>query len=171
MNLNSQKRIAARILKCGISRVKIETSKEVEDALTRQDIRNLIRKGLIKKVQKKGAARIKTKKKLKQKRKGRRMGMGSRTGSKKTRNPKKRAWIKTVRPLRRLLRDLRDSEKIDSKDYSKLYLKVKGGTFRNKKHLLLFLKDHELLKTQSKKKVKGAQTKNKVDKRGKKQGS
>jgi len=55
MDLSSQKRIAADVLKCGITRVRItadgEAMKEVEEALTREDIRALVRKGLIKKIQ------------------------------------------------------------------------------------------------------------------------
>ncbi len=147
--MRSQKSMAAKILKCGASRVRIDTStedarKEVGEALTREDIRNLIRKGLIRKVQKKGSSRAKARKILMQKKKGRRKGTGSRKGGRKIR--KKAAWIKVARPLRRFLRKLRDSGQIDKKDYRRLYMRVKGGMFRNKKHLLFYLKEHELLK-------------------------
>ena len=71
MNLKSQKKIASRILKCGLNRVRIEASKEVEEALTREDIRGLIRKGLIKKMQKRGASRAGAKRRLVQKKRGR----------------------------------------------------------------------------------------------------
>lgn len=151
MSLASQKRIAAKILKCGVSRVKIELAKDVEEALTREDIRNLIKKGLIKKVQKKGQSKAKTKKVRLQKKKGRRKGPGSRKGGKSARNPRKRAWIKKVRPLRRLLTELRDNKQIKKTDYRKFYLKIKGGMFRDKKHLLLYLKEHELLLAKPKK--------------------
>lgn len=151
MSLASQKRIAAKILKCGVSRVKIEVVKDVEEALTREDIRNLIKKGLIKKVQKKGQSKAKTKKVRLQKKKGRRKGPGSRKGGKSARNPRKQAWIKKVRPLRRLLTELRDNKQIKKTDYRKFYLKIKGGMFRDKKHLLLYLKEHELLLAKPKK--------------------
>lgn len=161
MDLRSQKSMAAKILKCGASRVRIDAStedarKEVGEALTREDIRILIRKGLIRKVQKKGSSRAKTRKILKQKRKGRRKGTGSRKGGKKNRMSKKASWIRTVRPLRRFLRKLRDSGQIDKKDYRKLYLRIKGGMFRNKKHLLFYLKEHELLKSITKRPRKKA---------------
>jgi large subunit ribosomal protein L19e len=149
MDLRSQKSMAAKILKCGASRIRIDAGtedarKEIGEALTREDIRILIRKGLIRKVQKKGSSRAKTRKILIQKRKGRRKGTGSRKGGRKTR--KKAAWIRTARPLRRFLRKLRDSGQIDKKDYRKLYMRIKGGMFRNKKHLMFYLKEHELLK-------------------------
>lgn len=151
MDLRSQKSMAAKILKCGASRIRIDTStedarKEVGEALTREDIRVLIRKGLIRKVQKKGSSRAKARKILMQKKRGRRKGTGSRKGGKKSRMSKKAAWIKVVKPLRRFLRKLRDSGQIDKKDYRRLYMRIKGGMFRNKKHLLFYLKEHELLK-------------------------
>lgn len=152
MNLSSQKRIASRILKCGISRVRIKAGKEVEEALTREDVRNLIRKGQIWKEQKKGTSKFNVKHKIKQKKKGRMRGHGSRKGTAGARKTRKRIWIESVRPLRKLLRELRDSGSIDKRVYRKIYLMIKGGAFRNKKHLLYYLKDHELMKVKPKKK-------------------
>ena len=57
MGLNSQKKIAASLLKCGASRIRIKQSKEVDEALTRNDIRELIKKGYIWKEQKKGSSK------------------------------------------------------------------------------------------------------------------
>jgi len=108
VNLKSQKRMAADILKCGIDRVKIKQDKEVEDALTRDDIRRLIKKGLITKVQKKGTSRLGSKKTAIQKKKKRRIGTGSRKGSKGARTKDKEVWMKKIRALRRLLKELRD---------------------------------------------------------------
>lgn len=146
MHLKSQKEMAAKILKCGVSRIRIKASKEVEEALTREDIRDLIKKGMIKKIQKKGVNRSYARIKLKQKKKGRRMGVGSRKGSMGARVSKKRSWIKTVKTVRKLLRELVASGQVEKKNYRKLYLMIKGGSFRDKKHMLLYLKEHELLK-------------------------
>jgi large subunit ribosomal protein L19e len=146
MDLSSQKRIASQIMKCGISRVKIKPDKEVEEALTREDIRNLIRRGLIWKVQKKGTAKFNVKRTVRQKKKGRMRGHGSRKGTAGARKPRKRIWMETVRPQRRVLRELRESEMIDKRTYGKIYLMIKGGAFRNKQHLMYYMKDHELLK-------------------------
>lgn len=143
MNLASQKKLAAKILKCGINRVRITQAKEVADALTRNDIKALIKKGLIYKIPKKGTSRAKAKIIAKQKKKGRRKGIGSRKGIRSVRRLK---WIKSVRALRKLLKELRNSEKIERRTYAKLYKKVKGNEFRNKKHLLLYLKEKNLLK-------------------------
>jgi large subunit ribosomal protein L19e len=159
MNVKSQKQIAAKILKVGISRVRVKSEKEVEEAITRDDIRNLIQKGLIYKIPKKGITRVYAKRKKIQKKKGRRKGQGSRKGSAYTRKPKKTRWIERVNPLRRLLRDLRNSGKLEKKEYRRLYLMIKGGLFRNKKHLFYYLKEHELLKEPEKKKEEKKPTK------------
>ena len=146
MNVSSQKKIAAKVMKVGLSRVRIQSEKEVEEALTRGDIRRLIKKGLIKKVEKKGPARSRLKYRQSQKKKGRRKGQGKRSGKAYALKPEKRYWIEKVRPLRKLLAELRDSGKLKRNDYRKLYLMVKGGAFRNKKHLLNYLRDKEFLK-------------------------
>ena len=150
MDLSSQKRMAAKILKCGISRVRIDAATEdakkgVEEALTREDIRALIRGGIIVKVQKKGSSGAHSRKNLMQKKRGRRGGTGSRRG-KKRHGTSKAAWVKLVKSLRRLIREMRDSGQIERRDYRMLYLRVKGGFFRSKNHLLHYLKEHEMLK-------------------------
>ena len=153
MNLKSQRRLASKILKCGLSRVKIIPSKEVEEALTRKDIKLLIRKGMIYKEQKKGTSNFRSKKIREQKKKGRRKGKGSRKGSVNARKDSKEKWIEMVRALRKLLKEMKDAGQISKKDYRDLYAKVKGGFFRSKKHLLTYMKDREMIK-KSKKEAK-----------------
>jgi len=155
-NIASQKRMAAEILKCGKSRIRITLGKDVEEALTREDVRNLIRKGSIKKVQKKGSSRAAARKTLAQKKKGRRKGMGSRKGRMRARMPRKKEWMTSVKTLRAVIKDLRDSGRIERKDYRLLYRRVKGGMFRNKKHIMLYIKEHELLKVPTKPAVRAA---------------
>jgi large subunit ribosomal protein L19e len=139
--------MAAEILKCGTNRVRITQSKDVEEALTRGDIRRLIVKGFIYKTPVKGKVRSGAKKVLKQKGRGRRTGRGSRKGKRGARQVKKGEWIKRVRALRRVLHELKDGGKISVGDYRMLYIMVKGNSFRNNRHLLSYLKEHELLKT------------------------
>ena len=150
MHLKSQKRIASKLLKCGTTRVKITADKDVEEALTRNDIRDLIQRDLIKKIQKKGSSKAHSKKKLSQKARGRKKSFGSRKGTMKARmKNNKKDWLETVRPLRKLVKELRDNERIEKKDYTNLYRKIKGGFFRNKKHFLSYLKSHEILKNKT----------------------
>ncbi|MBC7219001.1 MAG: 50S ribosomal protein L19e, partial [Hadesarchaea archaeon] len=67
-------------------------------------------------------------------------------GASGARTPRKASWIKTVRPLRARLRELRKEGLLDQKEYRKLYGMVKGGAFRSKAHLNLYLKERGILK-------------------------
>jgi large subunit ribosomal protein L19e len=147
MPLKQQRMIAANLMKCGASRVRFVSEAEVAEALTREDIRALIAKGAIYKIQKKGTSRGHAREILRQKKRGRRRGPGSVKGKWGSRNPSKEAWMETIRPLRRMLRELRDAGQITRKDYRILYGKAKGGMFRSRKHMMLHLKEEELLKT------------------------
>ena len=143
MNLTTQKRIAAEILKCGVSRIRVKETKEVEEALTREDIRGLIKNGMIKKIQKKGTSRVKARHILKQKQRGRRRGAGSKKGSV---NKKKENWMSLIRAQRRVLMEMRGKGLIDKADYQTLYLRAKGGMFRNRKHMISYMRERDMVK-------------------------
>lgn len=137
-DLRNQRRMAASILKCGENRVWMDPDRtdEIAKGVIRKDIKILIGGGAVKSKQKKGISSGRKKFIKKQKEKGRRKGHGSRKGAKYARLPRKERWIRTIRPIRAYLKQLRDEEKsIDKKNYRKYYMKAKGGEFRNKHHL------------------------------------
>jgi len=138
-DLKNQRRLAADILKCGVHRVRVASTKEdlddITEAVTRDDIRELIQRGVISKNQKKGVSRGRARHRLAQKKKGRRRGHGSREGAKYARLPKKERWMITIRPLRNELKTLRDNGDLSSSDYRKYYRRSKGGMFRSRAHL------------------------------------
>ena len=138
MNLRTQKRMAAQILKCGVHRGWIDPAHvdEVAQAITREDIRRLIREGKIAVLPKVGVSTARAKHIKMQKKKGRRKGHGSRKGKKTARMPRKLAWMIRIRALRKLLRELRDKGEITQTEYRMLYAHAKGGMFRTKSHLL-----------------------------------
>jgi len=148
VTLSTQKRIAADLLKVGQTRVWIDPKsyEEVSEAVTREDIRKLIKRNVIQKKPKKGNSRGRYKRLKAQKDKGRRRGPGSRKGTRNAREPSKERWIKNVRSMRRKLRELRDTGKIEKKVYREYYRKIKGGVFRNASQLLTHLKDYGLIK-------------------------
>ncbi len=136
-DLRNQRRIASSILKCGENRVWMDSDRtdDIAKAVTRGDIRILINGGAIKSKQIQGISRGRKKFNQKQKDKGRRKGHGSRKGAKYARLPRKERWIRTIRPIRTYLRQLRDEKTIEKSVYRKYYRKAKGGEFRSKHHL------------------------------------
>tara|TARA_Y100000310_G_scaffold324021_2_gene385297 strand:+ start:93 stop:542 length:450 start_codon:yes stop_codon:yes gene_type:complete len=146
MNLSSKKRIAAQLLKCGGHRVKFDTSElqSIKEAITKSDIRALIKDKTIKKKKETGVSRSRARKILKQKRKGRRSGPGRKSGTHKTRLPKKVEWMNKIRTIRDLLKNLREKDVINPKTYRSLYLKSKGGFFRSRRHVKLYIEEHSL---------------------------
>ncbi|MEM4472186.1 MAG: 50S ribosomal protein L19e [Archaeoglobaceae archaeon] len=140
MNLSLQRRLAAEVLKCGKNRVWFnpEMLEEISTASTKQDIRELIEKGAIKKKPLKGVCRFRVNLR---RRKGRRRGHGSRKGKKTARMPRKRLWIMRIRALRRRLRELKKNGEIDTKTYRMLYRMAKGGAFRSVAHLDSFVQE------------------------------
>ena len=146
MSVKSVKRMAASMMKSGVSRIRVQSAKDAEEALTREDVRNLIKSGTVIKIQKKGSSKKYSRKLFEQKKKGRRRGQGRRKGTFRARTPKKEEWTKSVRAMRKLLKELKTSGRVDNRTYTGFYRRVGGGEFRNKKHVLLYLKDHGLLK-------------------------
>jgi large subunit ribosomal protein L19e len=148
MNLKNQRRMASELLKCGVNRVWVDPnrSEDVSDAITRADVRVLINSGTIVARQKKGVSRGRAEFEKAQKRKGRQTGHGSRRGRKGARKPSKERWMQAIRSIRRKLKELRDTGKIDPATYRIYYLKAKGGVFKNKSHLISHLKSEDILK-------------------------
>ena len=139
MNLKSIKRVASRILKVGISRIKInaktkEEKEELEKVATGKDIYKLIERGII--VVKREFLKRRKEKEKKHIRKGGKYSIVDR----------KRKWINKIRPIRRLLKQLKEKGKIDNKTYRMLYRLAKGGYFENRSHLMLYLQKNKLLK-------------------------
>ncbi len=148
MNLSNQRRMAADILKCGEDRVWIDPNRldDVADAITRDDVRAVIDAGLIRKLPVRGKSKSRIRYKAFQRSKGRRRGPGSRKGAKGARSPGKEQWMRTIRALREVLRDLRDQGRLDRSTYRMLYLRAKGGVYRNRAHLLQHLESEGYLK-------------------------
>jgi len=142
MNLKNQRRMAAQILKCGENRVWMDPNRleDVEDSITRADVRTLISSGTIAAAPKRGISRGRARHIASQKAKGRRKGQGSRKGTANARRPAKKDWEQTIRALRRRLKEHRDGGRIPKKIYRNYYMKAKGGVFRSVSHLDSHLK-------------------------------
>ncbi len=142
MDYRLQRRLAAELLGVGESRIWInpdpEYAEDIEQALTRRDVENLIKRGLIRVIPAKGNAH-RWLERRRQRAKGRRRGPGKRKGPATARSDPKEEWMHRIRRIRRYLRWLRDHGVIDRRTYRRLYRLAKGGAFRSlsalRKHL------------------------------------
>ena len=137
MQITNQKRLAAKLLKCGVHRVWINPAylDQVSSVVQTDDIREFIDEGWIKAKPIKGTSRVRARARLEQKRKGRRKGHGKRAGTANARNPRKNRWMRTIRSQRRVLKELREDETIEPSQYRRYYLKAKGGSYRSIAHM------------------------------------
>lgn len=145
MSVRSQRRIAAKIMKVGESRVWMdpEDIDAISSAITRTEIRKLIHEGAIRPLPESGTSRGRTRALKSKKHAGRRTGSGSRKGARISR---KTAWMLRIRAIRERLRELRDKRMIQSQTYRKLLLMAKGGSFRSSSHLDEYIEAHKLAK-------------------------
>jgi len=147
-DLRNQRRMAASLLKCGVGRVWMDNDRleEIAKAVTKDDIRVLIKGKAIKCKQKNGISSGRKKFVAKQKAKGRRRGHGSRKGASNARFNKKERWMRTIRSIRSYLKSLKQEKKIDNTIYRKYYYMAKGGEFKSKNHLKSHLISDGILK-------------------------
>lgn len=145
--MDLQKRLAAEILKCSPKRItyKSDDLPRIREAITKFDVRNLIKQGLIKKEQVKGVSRARAKKAQIQRRKGRKTGHGSRKAKATARLKPKDAWIARARAQRGLLKRMRNSGLLSTTNFRALYLKIKGGFFRSRNHIKLYVKEQDMI--------------------------
>jgi ribosomal protein L19E len=135
MTIATVRRLAADIFNVGQNKVKISPDgiKEAEGALTRSDVRGLIEKGIITKDKPQGRAST---------------GRTGRTGRGRRRGTPLRAksvWMDKIRAQRRFLNMLLDTGALKADARRAIYSKTKSGIFRNKRAMLLYLKENKLV--------------------------
>jgi large subunit ribosomal protein L19e len=148
MKLTVQKRLAAQLFKCSEKKVRIDPSRleDIKEAITKHDIRSLIKEGIITKKKFQESSRAHARMIQNQKKKGKRKGPGSKRGPQFSRLSRKDRWIARIRAQRELIKELKDTAKITKESYYDLYAKSKGGFFRSRRHINLYLEEHGLIK-------------------------
>ena len=139
--LKTQRRLASDVLGVGEKRVWLDPLKfkEIKEAITRSDVENLIKKGMIKKRALVGQSRVRAKALRKKKQKGHRKGPGSRKGEKGARM--RFEWKDKVRDLRKELFKQRKTGNIDKEQFRSLYRKIKGNAFHSVSHMRSYIGD------------------------------
>ena len=156
--MNAQRKIAAKILKCGMRRVWLDPKRldDISNAITRRDVSALISGRIIKKIPDAGISSGRNRLLKIQKKKGSRKGRGSRKGS---RHMKKKNWIRKIRSLRRYMKLLREKGMITNDVFKKIYKISMSGYFKDKGHLKIYLERSGMLKKRVEKNVREAEKK------------
>ena len=143
--MKNKKRLAARILKTSPNKVKFaqDSLEEIRKAITGSDIRGLIAVGKITEDKSNYHSRAGARKLASQRKKGRRKKV--RKGGINSSVSKKEKWMNKIRVQRELLRKMREVSLLSKKDYRVLYYKAKGGYFRNKRHMKLYITEQRLI--------------------------
>ncbi|MBI2101571.1 50S ribosomal protein L19e [Candidatus Woesearchaeota archaeon] len=146
--LRVQRRLAAQILKCGQNRVSFDAGRldDIKEAITKKDVLTLINNGAITKKMVLNTSKFWARRRKMQKSKGRQKGHGSRKGKKTARLEPKRDWINRIRLQRVFIKSLRGKGAITTSVYHELYMKSKGGFFRNLRHLKLYVNEKGISK-------------------------
>jgi len=130
-DLRAQKRLAADILDVGENKLWFdpEAQGEIADAITRDDVRELVDQGIIQTESKQGNSRGRARERAEKRSYGHQTGAGSRRGSAGGRQSEKDDWRNRIRAQRRRLRELRDEGDISQREYRELYDQASGGEF------------------------------------------
>ena len=143
MQLDIQKRLAGQDLKTSEKNIRLDPNRldEIKEAITKADIKSLVKYHAIIARKKRGISRFRIRHRQAQKSKGRMVGHGSRKGGKGARLEKKAVWISKMRAQRGFLQNLRDKGVVDKASYRILYMKSKGGFFRSRRHIQIYMQE------------------------------
>jgi large subunit ribosomal protein L19e len=130
-DLSAQKRLAADILDVGKNKVWFDPERQADlaDAITRDDVREMIDEGAIKAKDSKGNSRGRARERQEKRAYGHQNGAGSRRGKAGARQNEKEDWSSRIRAQRTWLKDARDDGTLDSSQYRELYDRAAGGEF------------------------------------------
>lgn len=130
-DLSAQRRLAADVLDVGENRVWFDPDAqgEIAEAITREDIRELVTQGTVESKEAKSNSRGRARERDEKRAYGHRKGPGTRKGTAGARENRKDAWVSRIRAQRRRLKELRENGTLNRTQYRALYNKAGGGEF------------------------------------------
>jgi len=151
-NLRAQKRMAADVLDVGKGRVWFDPDEqsEIADAITREDIRDLVDQGVIRAADAKGNSKGRARERADKRAYGHRKGAGTRKGKAGGRKSGKDEWVSRIRAQRRRLKELRDDGPLTPTQYREAYNKASGGEFEDVARLEAYLRNEHDIDTETK---------------------
>ena len=140
MNLRKKKALAARTLKVGRARIMFVQSRlnEIKEAITKQDIQDLKREGVIK------IKEVKGRKKKTKKRRKRSVG-----NIRKKVNKRKKEYVIMTRKLRKYVAEMKKQGKLSRENSIDIRKKIRNKQFRSKAHLRGYITQINKLSTSS----------------------
>ncbi|MFD1646314.1 50S ribosomal protein L19e [Haloarchaeobius litoreus] len=140
-DLSAQRRLAADVLDVGKNRVWFDpdAQSDISEAITREDIRELVDGGTIRAEEKRGNSKGRSRERKAKRAYGHQKGPGKRRGKKGGRSDPKKEWQNRIRAQRKKLHELRAEGEIDRTQYRELYNKARGGEFRSVQYLLNYI--------------------------------
>lgn len=127
MNLKSKKELIARTLNVGVNRILLNRAEDIKEAITRQDIRDLVASRSIIIKMEKGRKKVEKRK--------RRRGEGN---VKKTIKERKKNYVRLTRKLRGFIKNMKKKNRISSEKYRELRKKIRGKEFKS----LAYMQEH-----------------------------
>ncbi len=126
MNLSKKKTLAAKTLKTGRTRIVFLQSRlsEINEAITKQDMRDLNKSGAI------IIKGIKGKRKKKKRKIKRSLG-----NIRKKVNKRKREYLVLTRKLRKYLSEIKKQKKLSNEEIEDIRKRIRNKMFRSKSHL------------------------------------
>ena len=142
-DLSAQKRLASDVLDVGKNKVWLDPGRQgdIAEAITREDIRELVDEGAIRAEAPQGNSRGQARERQQKQSYGHQTGPGSRKGKAGARQNEKDDWTSKIRAQRKRLRELRDGDEIDRSTYRDLYDKAGGGEFDSVADMERYLED------------------------------
>ncbi|MFC3477152.1 50S ribosomal protein L19e [Halobacterium litoreum] len=143
-DLSAQKRLAADVLDVGENRVWFdpEAQGDIAEAITREDIRELVDEGTIQAEDARGNSRGRARERDQKRSYGHQKGAGNRKGKAGARQDDKESYQARIRAQRRTLRELRDEGELSPSEYRELYNMANGGEFDSVRRLKNYIAEN-----------------------------